>query len=200
MPNALMNDNAVAMYATRYTGPRPDRPVVNGRAVVTAEELADFRRLFGADKTLRDLLNADKALVRPGTPSAMDPRARGMQGANVAPGMPGVIPGGGAGPAAQGRIPGEVERNVMNALMALGPMMGGVPRAANAMGMVGRRPGPGDWRSNPPPGADPARWSEIVRQIEQAYPMTAPRPAEVYLQGAPTMMRAAPRPLPGVTR
>ena len=105
MPNALMNDNAVAMYATRYTGPRPDRPVVNGRAVVTAEELADFRRLFGADKTLRDLLNADKALVRPGTPSAMDPRARGMQGANVAPGMPGVIPGGGAGPAAQGRIP-----------------------------------------------------------------------------------------------
>jgi hypothetical protein len=178
MPNALMNDDAAAMYATRYTGPRPDRPVVNGRAVVTAEELADFRRLFGADKTLRDLLNADKALVRPGTPSAMDPRARGMQGANVAPGMPGVIPGvipgGGAGPAAQGRIPGEVERNVMNALMALGPMMGGVPRAANAMGMVGRRPGPGDWRNNPPPGADPARWSEIVRQIEQAYPRTAP--------------------------
>jgi hypothetical protein len=200
MPNALMNDDAAAMYATRYTGPRPDRPVVNGRAVVTAEELADFRRLFGADKTLRDLLNADRALVRPGTPSAVDPRARRMQGANVAPGMPGVIPGGGAGPAAQGRIPGEVERNVMNALMALGPMMGGVPRAANAMGMVGRRPVPGDWRSNPPPGADPARWSEIVRQIEQAYPMTAPRPAEVYLQGAPTMMRAAPRPLPGVTR
>ena len=75
MPNALMNDDAAAMYATRYTGPRPDRPVVNGRAVVTAEELADFRRLFGADKTLRDLLNADRALVRPGTPSAVDPRA-----------------------------------------------------------------------------------------------------------------------------
>ena len=174
MPNALMNDEVAAMYATRYTGPRPDRPVVNGRLVVTAEELADFRRQFGADKTLRDLLNADRALVRPGTPSAMNPRARGMQGTNVAPGMPGVIPGGGPGPAAQGRISGEVERNVMNALMALGPMMGGVPQARNAMGMVGRRPGLGDWRNNPPPGADPARWSEIVRQIEQAYPRTAP--------------------------
>jgi hypothetical protein len=193
MPNALMNDDAAAMYATRYTGPRPDRPVVNGRAVVTAEELADFRRLFGADKTLRDLLNADRALVRPGTPSAMDPRARGMQGANVArgmqganvaPGTPGVIPGGGAGPAAQGRIPGEVERNVMNALMALGPMMGGVSRAANAMAAM-------------PQGVSAAR---VIRDPRTGLPMQLPRPAEVYLQGAPTMMRAAPRPLPGVTR
>jgi len=184
MPNALMNDEAAAMYATRYTGPRPDRPVVNGRSVVTAEELADFRRQFGADKTLRDLLNADKALVRPETPSAVNPRARGMQGANVAPGMPGVIPGGGPGPAAQGRIPGEVERNVMNALMALGPMMGGVPRTANAMAAM-------------PQGVSAAR---VIRDPRTGLPMQLPQPAEVYLQGAPTMMRAVPRPLLGVTR
>ena len=76
--------DAGAMYATRYTGPRPNRPVVNGRAMVSREELADFQRLFGADKTLRDLLNADRMGV-PSVPSAMDPRARGVQGANVAP-------------------------------------------------------------------------------------------------------------------
>jgi hypothetical protein len=134
--------DAGAMYATRYTGPRPDRPVVNGRKMVSREELADFQRLFGADKTLRDLLNADRMGV-PSVPSAMDPRARGMQGANVAPLPPGMIPGGGAGPVAQGRIPGEVERNVMNSLMALGPMMGGLPLAGRAaMAMRGRQPMP----------------------------------------------------------
>jgi hypothetical protein len=46
-----------------YT-PNPDRKVVNGKAVVSAKELADFQSKYGSDKTLRDLLNADKGLSR----------------------------------------------------------------------------------------------------------------------------------------
>jgi len=44
--------------------PNPDRKVVNGKAVVSAKELADFQAERGKDKTLRDLLNADKGLSR----------------------------------------------------------------------------------------------------------------------------------------
>ena len=50
---------------TRH-GRYPNRRVVNGRADVSAEELADFKRKYGADKTLRDLLNMDKGLTRRG--------------------------------------------------------------------------------------------------------------------------------------
>jgi len=46
-----------------YT-PNPDREVVNGKAKVSAKELADFQKQYGNDKTLRDLLNMDKGLVR----------------------------------------------------------------------------------------------------------------------------------------
>lgn len=123
----------------RYEGPWRDRPVVNGQALVSAEELADFRRQFGPQMTLRDLLNADRRGV-PATPSAQDMRARGPQGANMLPLPPGMIPGGPAGPAAEGRIPGEVERNIMNALMAVAPMMGaarmGGARGAPAAAMT----------------------------------------------------------------
>lgn len=49
-------------FRSRYTGPVRDRQVINSQAVVSREELEDFRRQFGADKTLRDLLNADKGL------------------------------------------------------------------------------------------------------------------------------------------
>jgi len=117
-----------AMYATRYMGPRPNRPVVNGRAVVSAEELADFRRQFGMDKTLRDLLNADRMGV-PTVPSAMDPRARGMQGANVAPGMPAAA----AGPAAMPNGLSEFERNALNAMNALAPVLPVLPVVSRAM-------------------------------------------------------------------
>jgi hypothetical protein len=46
-----------------YT-PNPDREIVNGKAKVSAKELADFQKQYGSDKTLRDLLNMDKGLVR----------------------------------------------------------------------------------------------------------------------------------------
>ena len=123
---------AAGMMRRRYEGPWRDRPVVNGRAMVSAEELADFRRQFGPQMTLRDLLNADRRGV-PATPSAQDMRARGPQGVNMLPLPPGMIPGGAAGPAAAGRIPGEAERNIMNALMAVAPMMGAA-RLATARG------------------------------------------------------------------
>jgi hypothetical protein len=46
-----------------YT-PNPNRAIKGGKAVVSAQELADFREKFGKDKTLRDLLNMDKGLQR----------------------------------------------------------------------------------------------------------------------------------------
>jgi hypothetical protein len=78
--NALYKPEPVRMRKT-WSGPLPNRPVVDGRAMVSAEELADFRRQFGAQMTLRDLLNADKGRG----PSAANPAARGVQGANIAP-------------------------------------------------------------------------------------------------------------------
>ena len=52
-----------------YT-PKPDREVKDGKAVVSAKELADFKSQYGADKSLRDLLNMDKGLRRKGEGSA----------------------------------------------------------------------------------------------------------------------------------
>jgi hypothetical protein len=52
-----------------YT-PNPDREVKDGKAMVSAKELADFKSQYGEDKTLRDLLNADKGLRRKGEDSA----------------------------------------------------------------------------------------------------------------------------------
>jgi len=71
-----------------YT-PNPDRKVVNGKAVVSAKELADFQSEYGKDKTLRDLLNADKGLSRapefgvdkPRNPNAKDGSEVYRQGA-----------------------------------------------------------------------------------------------------------------------
>jgi hypothetical protein len=69
--------------------PNPDRKVVNGKAVVSAKELADFQAERGKDKTLRDLLNADKGLSRapelgvdkPRNPNAKDGSEVYRQGA-----------------------------------------------------------------------------------------------------------------------
>ena len=84
LANALARPAPAPAMRRGYAGPMPNRPVVNGRAVVSAEELADFRRQYGPQMTLRDLLNADRAGVpSAGVPSAADMRARGPQGANV---------------------------------------------------------------------------------------------------------------------
>jgi hypothetical protein len=44
--------------------PNPNREIVDGKAKVSAKELAEFQGKYGKDKTLRDLLNADKGLSR----------------------------------------------------------------------------------------------------------------------------------------
>ena len=64
-------------YRTAYTGPVKNRGKdAQGRAKVSREELADFRRKYGADKTLRDLLNADKTGKLPKAKSAPKTEAR----------------------------------------------------------------------------------------------------------------------------
>jgi hypothetical protein len=69
---------------TTYTGPVKNRGEnAQGKANVSREELADFKRKYGADKTLRDLLNADKTGKAPA--SEKSPMARGSQGANIEP-------------------------------------------------------------------------------------------------------------------
>jgi hypothetical protein len=45
----------------------PNRQVKGGKAMVSADELKSFRKTYGEDKTLRDLLNMDKGLERKGT-------------------------------------------------------------------------------------------------------------------------------------
>lgn len=61
--------------ARGYT-PNPNRQIIGGRADVSAEELADFKRQYGQDKTLRDLLNMDKGLTRRGVPAEPDESGR----------------------------------------------------------------------------------------------------------------------------
>jgi hypothetical protein len=69
---------------TTYTGPVKNRGEnARGQANVFREELEDFRRQYGRDKTLRDLLNADRTGKLPA--SEKSPMARGPQEANVAP-------------------------------------------------------------------------------------------------------------------
>lgn len=182
-------ERPVGRMRRKYEGPWRDRPVVNGQAMVSAEELADFRRLYGPQMTLRDLLNADRGAG----PSAADPRARGMQEAMYAPGEPGVIPSSGmAGPPAAGRIPGEVERNIMNALAGAGPLMAGMRPIATA----GK--------------SAPAATAQLIRDQRTGLPMrmvipdvapsAAPDVMELYLQGAPTVLRNVPRVMAGQTR
>jgi hypothetical protein len=69
----------MAFARKSYSGPVKNRGTVNGKADVSREELNDFRAKFGKDKTLRDLLNADKgpapkAQAPKPTPKAEAPR------------------------------------------------------------------------------------------------------------------------------
>ena len=68
-----------------YTGPLSKRRVVDGKADVSKEELDDFRRKFGKDKTLRDLLNADKAKKAPEASKKEAPKATPSEAKKEAP-------------------------------------------------------------------------------------------------------------------
>jgi hypothetical protein len=182
---AVMMAGGGAARRTRYEGPMLNRPVVNGRAVVSTEELADFRRQFGADKTLRDLLNADRGLTRRGeTPSAQDMRARGPQGPSEAPASPYSDPSRVMeGVAASQR---EIARPGRDAVEPVAPelALALAPRIAQLLGVSAsalraRLAAAGkDWRNTPPRGADKGRWDAIVKQIDEAYPQAAPARVE----------------------
>lgn len=157
-----------------YTGPVKNRGVDDqGRALVSREELADFRRKYGADKTLRDLLNADRTGRTPS--SASDMRARGPQEASTAPSGRAEIPTGGTAKAPASTGEGgmsDTTRNVLNTLGALG-MGAGAGMGARALmkrAAAQKAAAEGAWRNKPPAGADPAKWKEIVQQIDEAYP------------------------------
>lgn len=68
-----------------YTGPLSKRRVVDGKADVSKEELDDFRRKFGKDKTLRDLLNADRAKKAPEASKKEAPKATPSEAKKEAP-------------------------------------------------------------------------------------------------------------------
>jgi len=182
---AVMMAGGGAARRTRYEGPMPNRPVVNGRAVVSTEELADFRRQFGADKTLRDLLNADRGLTRRGeTPSAQDMRARGPQGPSEAPASPYSDPSrvmeGVAASQREIAAPGRdaVEPVAPELALALAPRIAQL-LGVSASALRARLAAAGkDWRDMPPRGADKAKWDAIVKQIDEAYPQAAPARVE----------------------
>ena len=68
---------------TTYTGPVKNRGTTkSGKANVSREELADFKRKYGADKTLRDLLNADRTGKTPASVGAGS--GRGMAAGRTA--------------------------------------------------------------------------------------------------------------------
>jgi hypothetical protein len=174
--NRMQQGSAATPRARKkWDGPMDNRPKVDGKALVSAEELADFRQKFGADKTLRDLLNADKGRG----PSAASPAARGMQGANVAPRGPRIRPDEAATTPSVGLsdIPGLLMRGMAEGAerVPAGRGLGaafvgaGLPRA-----VAGARAAGTGWRNRPPEGADPAKWKEIVKQIDEAYPGGTP--------------------------
>jgi hypothetical protein len=68
---------------TTYTGPVKDRGTTkSGKANVSREELESFREQYGADKTLRDLLNADRTGKTPASVGAGS--GRGMAAGRTA--------------------------------------------------------------------------------------------------------------------
>ena len=65
----------MAFARKSYSGPMKNRGTVNGKADVSKEELDDFRAKFGKDKTLRDLLNADRGSAPKAKAEAPKPAA-----------------------------------------------------------------------------------------------------------------------------
>jgi hypothetical protein len=167
--------------ASAYSGPNPDRAIdARGRAVVSAAELADFQRRFGADKTLRDLLNADRGLVRrqgpqraAGAPAAAPVGAGAAQPAAAPVAAAGQIPGPAAGMTGPGGEPEgmtELERNLGNTLNALAPVVPASPMMARAL-IAALRSGRG------------------AAQAAQAAPQAVPRVLRLHPEARARMLR-----------
>ncbi len=180
----------MAFNRSTYTGPNPNRKVVDGMADVSKEELADFRRQYGQDKTLRDLLNAD----RTGRPPSRSGRAAdvstalGRRASASSPSSQEVMD-------RIKRLPpskspeqerDEAKERTMDSLgmlasVAAGPAIGAAMKGARAMS--GAKAAETGWRSRPPEGADPAKWQQIVKQIDDAYPGTVALPGGTTKEG-----------------
>lgn len=159
---------------TKYTGPMKDRGRDDqGRALVSREELEDFRRQYGRDKTLRDLLNADRSGRVPS--SSSDMRARGLQEASIAPS--GSAETTAARPRASiSDIPGLIARGMSEGAdrvpegRGLGAAFVGAGAGSAARTAMAGAKAARDWRDTPPAGADLSKWQAIVRQIDEKYP------------------------------
>lgn len=169
-------------WKTEYTGPVKNRGEDSqGRALVSAEELADFRRKYGSDKTLRDLLNADRTGNLPS--SAANARARGVQGANISPDKEAEpprraeIPTGGAakGPAESGDRMSPLEMGLLTTAGALaGPALGRGALAAyrGAKGVADTVRG----AVQASRGLEEARRARLAREMEDSVPAPASAP------------------------
>jgi hypothetical protein len=90
------------MYARKTYSRTQDRKTVGGKIDVSREELADFKRKYGADKTLRDLLNYDRTGKLPGVKTA-EGSGRGVSAGRTAAERAAVSRAAGARPAARRR-------------------------------------------------------------------------------------------------
>jgi hypothetical protein len=77
----------------------------------------------------------------------------------------------------------DTTRNILNTLQAIGPGVGaGLGTAMRGSRMLGTAAETG-WRNRPPAGADPAKWQQIVKQIDDAYPGTVALPGGTTKEG-----------------
>jgi hypothetical protein len=110
------------MYARKTYSRTPDRKIVGGKIDVSREELADFKRKYGADKTLRDLLNYDRTGKLPGVKAAAGSGRGASAGRTAAdrdmgPGRPGPkTPAGRIGETTIGSRAERAERSAMEAM------------------------------------------------------------------------------------
>jgi hypothetical protein len=160
---------------TTYTGPVKNRGEnARGQANVSREELEDFRRQYGRDKTLRDLLNADRTGKLPA--SEKSPMARGPQEANVAPRRAEIPTGGSAkAPEERGERMSPLEMGLLTTAGALaGPALGRGAAAAyrGAKDVVGTVRG----AVQASRGLEEARRARLAREMDDSLPAPASIP------------------------
>jgi hypothetical protein len=176
-------------YRTAYTGPVKNRGVdTQGRAKVSREELADFQRKYGANMTLRDLLNADRTGKPPAkaTPKA-DAKPAGRTAADRdTPSARAEIPKGDdvKAPAKTDEGMSETRRNIANIASALpaaravsmagkAAQSASAGRAASKAAPMARRepelglPAQGRVFRSARPDAEAAKQAEYMRRVEE---------------------------------
>jgi hypothetical protein len=126
---------------TTYTGPVKNRGLnKRGQANVSREELEDFKRKHGQNKTLRDLLNAELPGAKP--LKRVDEKSSAPKPASTASSGRAEIPKGAgeykAPPASNQREMSDTERVLLTTAGALGGAGAAVPRLAGMASTLGR--------------------------------------------------------------